>query len=175
MGQWGEKALMKAFILLCTQGILAVQQKHSANGKKNRKKCLRLQELLHSWSGWEVCAVPLWVFLPSLLTFPDSNPLVCIYLSWAAAGNLPTYCLLPHCQKVQSVSSQAWMLRLCWTAPCLPACLLPEWDNCGGGELWSSGLACCTLLRVIEPVNEPNTCNMVQGSKLQSVSQFFKH
>lgn len=36
MGQWGggEKALMKAFILLGTQGILAAQQKLSANGEK---------------------------------------------------------------------------------------------------------------------------------------------
>lgn len=30
----GEKALMKAFILLGTQGILAAQQKLSANGEK---------------------------------------------------------------------------------------------------------------------------------------------
>lgn len=34
---------------------------------------------------------------------------------------------------------------------------LPERDDCSGGGLWGYGRACCTLLRVSDPVNEPNT------------------
>lgn len=83
---------------------MAKKIEKDAYGCKNRSVLDRAQKFVQRHCG---------LLLPSLLTFPDSDPFVCTYLSWAAAGNLPTYCLLRHCQKVQSVSSQARTLRLC--------------------------------------------------------------
>lgn len=102
--------------------------------------------------GITVCA-SVYVFLTRFLTFSDNAPFVCT-LSWVAACNLPTYCLLPHCQKVQFMSNQARTLQLCWTLPAARVRQL-RWRRTGGV---CNGLQdCYTVLQRSGPVNESNT------------------
>lgn len=125
IGGGREKALMKAFILLGTQGILAVQQKLSANGEKNRKRCLRLQESLRSWSGLEVCAEPLWVASSKLAHFPWQQSFLCVLI---CPGLLPVICprIVSSGTARKCKPCLAKRERCSSVERCLPACCRSE-------------------------------------------------